>query len=442
AVFGYKQLKGIVANSKTTATTATSDAAKDFSKQWISHLREHPITGQQLPKLGTAALVSMMQYNDLLATKNYQSGNFSQFDKISGETLREKHLVKNKGCTACPIQCGRVVKLDGKEVKGPELETLGLLGANLLNDNLESIIRMNHLCDEYGIDTISFGGSVGFAMELNEKGLWENGLRFGDSDAIEELLAKVARREGIGDDIAEGVMRLSEKYGGREFAVHVKGMELAAYDPRAAQGMGLGYATANRGGCHLNGGYMVVLENLGLKVNGSTTRGKAALTVFFQDLMEAASSAGSCVFTTYAVLPHGLIKHPNSIISRAINAVLPSFGGIVRFLHNHPRLLGMNIPSLLPHPHAIKLVTGNNVSIGSFVRAGERIYNIERLINVRQGLKNGDTLPQRLRSPLIQTDGQRVVALDKMLKKYYKIRGWDSQGLPKKRRLKKLGLDS
>lgn len=440
AVFGYKNLKGIVADSKSTIATI-SDDSKALNIKWISHLRNHPLTGKQLPKLGTSALVSMMQYNGLLATKNYSSGQYKDFESISGETLLENHLVKNSGCVSCPIRCGRVVKLGGAEVKGPELETLGLLGSNLCNNNMDSIIKLNYLCDEYGIDTISFGGSVGFAMELNEKRLWNNGLNFGDSSSLEDLLKLVATREGIGNDIADGVKEMAEKYGGREFAMHVKGMELAAYDPRAAQGMGLGYATANRGGCHLNGGYTVVLEGLGLRVNGSTTIGKAALTVFFQDLMEAASAAGSCLFTTYAVLPAALVKNPNKFFTRAACFLLPYMGGLLHFLHNHAGLLGLNLPHMLPHPYAVKLATRRNMNIGQFIRAGERIYNIERLVNIRQGLTDGDTLPDRLKSPLRNKPGQKLVALDKMLKKYYRIRGWDAHGKPTKRRLKKLGLE-
>ena len=449
AVFGYKQLKGIVANSvadgkgevrAAAVTMPNADDFKKFNKKWIEHLRKHPITGHQLPKLGTAALVRMMQSGNLLATGNFSKGRFKDYDNVSGETLREKHLVKNKGCVSCPIQCGRIVKHEGREIKGPELETIGLLGPNLRNSDLELIIRVNHLCDEYGIDTMSFGGSVGFAMELGEKELWDNGLRLGKCGELEELVRKVSYREGIGADIAEGVKRMSEKYGGREFAIHVKGMELAAYDPRAAQGMGLGYATSNRGGCHLNGGYLVVLEGLGLHINGSTPRGKAGLTVFFQDFFEAASASGNCLFTTYAALPAALIKHPNSIISRMICALIPSFGGLVAAAHNLPGLLGVNIPGLMPHPYALKLLTGWKMNIGQYIRSGERIYNLERVINVRQGLVDGDTLPDRLKSPLRPDADTGVVQLDKMLRKYYRIRGWDEHGVPGRRRLKKLGL--
>jgi len=441
AVFGFKQLKGIVASGKSRlGKMRIAEDDGDFNKKWVSHLRNHPMTGQQLPQLGTAALVRMMQYNELLATRNYSRSQFEGYNDISGETLQEKYLVKNKGCAVCPIQCSRVVYYNGREVRGPELETLCLLGSNLCNSDIENIITLNHLCDEYGIDTISFGGSIGFAMELSEKGLWDNGLSFGKSSMLVDVLGKVAMREGIGDDLANGVRWLSEKYGGREFAMHVKGMELAAYDPRRAQGMGLGYATANRGGCHLNGGYMVAIEGLGLHVNGNTTRGKAAFTVLFQDLLEAVSASGSCLFTTYAMLPAWFIKHPNNYLTRIVNAMLPSLGGLVGFAYNHTGLLGFNLPGTLPYPYALKLITGMRMNIGRFLRAGQRVYNIERLVNVRQGLKDGDTLPDRLKSPLKKMPEQKVVYLNKMLKKYYRIRGWDLHGAPKKRRLKKLGL--
>jgi aldehyde:ferredoxin oxidoreductase len=382
-----------------------------------------------------------MQDRSLLATKNYSAGRFGEYDSISGETLREKRLVKNQGCVTCPIQCGRVVEHEGRRIKGPELETLGLLGANIMNGDLDLIIRLNYLCDEYGLDTMSFGGSVAFAMELNEKGMWDNGLRFGECETLEQLVGAVARREGIGDDIAEGVLRLSEKYGGKEFAVHAKGLELAAYEPRTAQGMGLGYATANRGGCHLNGGYMVVLEGPGMRVNGRTTRGKAQLTVFFQDLMEAASAAGNCLFTTYAVFPSAIVRNPGSLFSRFVYSLMPLLGGPAAFIHNHPGLLGVNARGMVPYPYAYKLVTGSDMNIGRFVKAGERIYNLERLINTIQGLSGGDTLPDRLTRELKDgNDSKSRVRLDVMLKKYYRIRGWDSTGTPGGKRLARLGL--
>ena len=442
AVFGYKNLKGIVASGNKSIEIFDKEKFKKHNMNWIKMLRTHMITGQQLPKLGTASLVSMMNYRNLLATKNYSSGSFGDFEKINGETLRQDYLIKNMGCITCPIQCGRVVSAYGKEVKGPEVETLTLLGSNLLNNDMQTILNVNHLCDEYGLDTITFGSSVGFAMELNEKGLWENGLNFGDCSKLGELVKMTAARLGIGDDLAEGTKRISKKYGGEDFAINVKGLELAAYEPRAAQGMGLGYATGNRGGCHLNGGYLTVLEGLGLNVSGKTTKGKAAYAIFFQDLMEAVSAGGTCLFTTYAILPQAMIKNPNNGFVRFINKAIPSFGGITAFLHNHTWLMNFNIKGILPHPYSISLVTGFKMNINRFIQTGERGYNLERLINIRQGLKGSqDTLPKRLTNELQRADDQgSKVKLQRMLKDYYKIRGWDKDGIPTKQRLKKLGL--
>lgn len=443
AVFGFKNLKGIVASGKESIETFDKEEFKKNNINWIKALKKHQLTGEQLPKLGTASLVNMMNERNLLATKNYSRGSYDEFEMINGETLKQDHLIKNKGCVTCPIQCGRVVKAYEKEVKGPELETLGLLGSNLLNHDMQSICNLNHLCDEYGLDTISFGSCVGFAMELNEKGLWKNGLTFGDCSCLEELIKKVATRQGIGDDLAEGTKRISEKYGGHDFAMHVKGLEIAAYEPRAAQGMGLGYATANRGGCHLNGGYLVVLEGLGLNVSGKIITGKAAYTIFFQDLMEAVSAGGTCLFTTYSLLPQVLIKNRNKSVVRFINKAIPYFSGLVSFLHNHTWLMNFNMKGILPHPYSIKSVTGFKTTIGSFIKTGERGYNLERIINLRQGLKGSDdTLPKRLISELQRADDpDSKVKLQGMLKDYYKIRGWDEQGVPTKLRLKNLGLE-
>lgn len=443
AVFGAKNLKGIVASGKMNVEMFDKEGFKKHNQNWIRRLKANTLTGGQLPKLGTAGLVSMMNYRNLLATKNYAKGSYEDFEKINGETLRSEHLVKNKGCVTCPIQCGRVVKAFGKEVKGPELETLGLLGSNLLNADLQLIIDVNHLCDEYGLDTISFGSSVGFAMELNEKGLWNNGLSFGDCSILPDLVKMTATRDGIGSELAEGTRWLSQKYGGSEFAINVKGMETAAYEPRAAQGMGLGYATSNRGGCHLNGGYLAVLEGLGMSVSGSTTRGKAAYTFFFQDMMEAVSAGGTCLFTTYALLPEPVVKNPNNMLARFINSAVPYFGGIVGLLHNNTWLMGFNMKGLLPHPYSIGLVTGFRMDIGKFLKTGERGYNMERLINIRQGLKGTeDKLPDRLTGELQrETDPKSSVRLGEMLGEYYRLRGWSESGVPTRERLRKLGIE-
>lgn len=440
AVFGSKLLKGIVAGGSAKMELDNSEKFKELNKKWVESLRKHPLTGKQMPTYGTAGLVSTMQFKHQLATRNYQDGSYDDFEKISGETLREEYLVKNRGCLTCPIQCGRVVTVEGKEVKGPEVETLALLGSNLLNSDMQKILDANYYCDEYGIDTISFGSSVGFAMELTEKGLWNCGLRFGDENLdLVALVKATAERKGIGAELAEGTKKMAEKFGGKEFAINVKGLELAAYEPRGAQGMGLGYAVANRGGCHLNAGYMVVMEGLGLNISTISTTGKAALAIFFQDFMEAISSGGSCLFTSYAVLPGYLISNPNKKIVRIVNKVLPYFGWAVAFAHRNLWLLNLNIPSLVFYPPMINYITGMKLTMGKFITVGERGYTIERLLNLRLGLDpKEDTLPKRLLEEK-QPSGGQVVKLQKMKKTFYRIRGWKN-GIPKKSLVKRLKI--
>lgn len=442
AVFGSKNLKGLVATGNKAYEYHNKDKFFKLNKKWITALKKHPLTGEQLPTYGTAGLVSGMQYRHLLATKNYSKGQYQDFDKINGETLTEKYLVKNKGCMSCPIQCGRVVKVDGVDVKGPEVESITLLGSNLENSDMQNILDVNYLCDEYGLDTISFGSSVGFAMELNERGLWDNGLKFGDNSQLKELVKLVATRQGIGADIANGTRKMAQKYGGEEYAINVKGLELAAYEPRAAQGMGLGYATANRGGCHLNAGYMVVLEGLGLMVSGSTSKGKAAFTVFFQNLMEAISAGGSCLFTSYAVLPGALISKPNSKLSRFVAKAAPHVGGIIAFADKHPMLLSVNLSSLIPHTVLINHATGMKLNIGKYLKIGIRGYNIERMMNIRLGLTaDQDKLPRRLTHELEDKNNLDTrVKLEEMKQRYYNIRGWDANGIPTAKTLKKYGI--
>ena len=265
AVFGSKNLKAITATGDAVPRVYDKEAAAEHRKKWVNYIRSHPLTGEQLPKLGTAGLVSSMQIHGLLSTRNYAAGQFEHFEAVSGEALAEELNVANNGCLSCPIRCTRRVPVDGKTVKGPELETLGLLGGNIENADLEQICRWNYELDELGMDTISTAGTIAWAMEANEKGLWKNGLCFGETDKLSQVFEDIAHRRGIGAELAEGSKRLSKKFGGEEFAIQSKGMELAAYEPRRAVGQGLGYAVANRGGCHLNGGYLVVLEGLGMK---------------------------------------------------------------------------------------------------------------------------------------------------------------------------------
>ncbi len=443
AVFGSKNLKGLVAFGMKSPEVYNPKKFHKNNILWTKRLRTHPTTGKILPELGTASLVTPMHAKNLLATNNYRTGKFEHFDDVSGETLRDEYLVRNDGCTTCPIRCARVVTVDGKSVKGPEVETIGLFGPNIRNNNMQAILDWNYYMDDLGLDTISCGNTISWAMEANEKGFWKNGLEFGKIDNITQTLDDIAHRKGIGNELAEGSKRLSEKYGGKEFAMNVKGMELAAYEPRGAVGQGLGYAVANRGGCHLNGGYLVVLEGLGLSVNPYTPKGKAAFCVMFQDLMEACSAGGNCLFTTYAFFPSILIAKPNSWITRTVNKVFTSFGGIVTVLLKNPRIAAIHLPHMLPHTKALKYATGMYMDLGKFLQIGERGYNLERLIDVNLGVsKKDDELPLRLTTELqIATNKDSKVPLDVLRAKYYKVRGWDENGIPTDKLLKKLKIE-
>lgn len=442
AVMGSKNLKAVVVSGTKTAGVHDRDRLKEINKKWVKLLRSHPITGSQLPKLGTAGLLTTMNARNMLATRNYKYGKFKDFEMVSGEYLAEKYLIKNKGCITCPIQCGRQVEVNGRAVKGPEVETLGLLGPNIENNNLELILKWNYELDELGMDTISAGSTIGFAMELNEKGLWDNGLKFGETEKLSDVFRSIAFRQGIGDLLAEGTKRLAEKFGGKEFAINAKGLELAAYEPRGAVGQGLGYAVANRGGCHLNGGYLVVLEGLGLRMDPYTPKSKAAFTVMFQDIMEAVSAGGNCLFTTYAMLPSPLLKKPNSFLSNTVNSSLKHMGPPVKLINKLPQgMLAINLP-MLPHTAAISAVTGMKMNFGKFKKIGERGYNLERLFNLRMGLTSkDDDLPARLKSEnQIPGDNKTRVPLEIMKSEYYKIRGWDESGNIKPGKLKDLQL--
>lgn len=441
AVMGWMNLKAVCVSGNKEIPVYDKDKMVKHTQKWFKYLRNHPLTGNQLPKLGTAGLVSSMQMKHLLSTKNYSRGQYEDFEKVSGEYLAEKYNIVNKGCLTCPIRCARTVEVQGKQVKGPELETLVLLGGGILNNNLEDILKWNYEMDELGMDTISAANTLSYAMEANEKGLWANGLRFSETKDISKIFEDIAHRRGIGNELAEGSKRLSEKYGGKEFAIHAKGMELAAYEPRKAVGLGLGYAVSNRGGCHLNGGYLVILEGLGLSVNQTTYHGKADLTMMFQNLMEMISATGQCLFTSYAFFPAPLMSHPNAWYTKAANKILPYCGAVVRIINKFPEIAALHLP-VFHHTKGFEYATGMKMNFGHYMRCGERGYNLEREVNRLFGVDiTKDALPKRLTETLQDpNEPNSKVPLEKMKKIYYHARGWDKNGLPTEKLLKKLQI--
>jgi len=409
AVMGSKKLKAVVARGHKRAPIANPDKFKEVLKTTMDKIKTNSITSQGLPKYGTMVLNHIIDEHGLYPARNFQTGIFEGVDKVSGEKLVETYLVKNKPCYGCPIGCGRVVKLpDGEEGEGPEYETSWAFSADCGIDDLIAVIKANNVCNRMGLDTISTGATIASAMELYEKGYLkkeefadEAELKFGNVEAILHYPEAIALRKGLGDKLAEGSYEFAKAHGHPEFSMSVKKQDLPAYDPRGAQGHALEYATSNRGGCHVRG-YMISPEILGSpeKIDPFVTEGKAQWVKTFQDLTAVIDSEGLCLFSSFA-------------------------------------LGGDDYAALL------SAVTGVEYSVGEALKAGERIWNLERLWNLKLGLtKADDTLPPRfLKEPMPEGAAKGQIAhLDITLPEYYKLRGWDKNGVPTEERLKKLGL--
>jgi len=413
AVLGSKKLKAIAVRGTQRVTITSEEAFREAVRKALDKIKESAVTSQSLPTYGTAVLVNIINEGGLFPTRNFQTGVFPTATRISGETMTETILVKKKPCWGCPIACGRVTKVPpwspySGEGEGPEYETIWAFGAQCGVDNLEAIAKANYLCNELGLDTISMGHIIGTAMELYEKGYIKPeqtrgvDLKFGNTEAIVELTWRTAYRSGVGDELAEGSKRLAEKYGAPELSMDVKGQELPAYDPRGAQGHGLGYATSNRGGCHLRS-YMISAEILGIpeKLDPLTTEGKAKWVITFQDLSATCDSLVLCKFVTFAF-------------------------GAEEFAD------------------MLSAATGWNLTADDVMKIGERIYNLERAFNIREGFKgrDEDTLPKRLlEEPMPEGPAKGyVVKLNEMLDEYYNLRSWIN-GVPTKDKLRELGLD-
>ena len=444
AVLGSKNIKAVTVYGTKSPCIYNKEKFDQQIEKWVHFLQSHPMTGTSLPKYGSAGLVTKANATCSLPTRNFQKGFYEKAEDISGETLADTKLIKNMGCVSCPIRCERRVRVYDKDVKGPEYETVGLFGANIESADLDAINEINYIADIMGMDTISLGGTIAFAMELKERGIADFGVSFGDVAGLPEMIKKIARREGIYSELANGSKWLAEKYGAKDAAIHAKGLELASYEPRKSVGMGLGYATSNRGGCHLNGGYLALLESVGvLSADPLETKGKPELTVLMQNAMEAVSASGFCLFTAYSMIPSFLFRLGPShwftkLCGKLLIWVRPVLGVMWKFM---PWILPFNSMFLLPHAEALKHITGLKMTTGRFMQLGERGYNIERLYNYREGLTvNDDSLPDRLTKVPQDKDPKSVVRLDKMLPKYYKVHGWKEDGTPSAAKLWQLKI--
>ncbi len=443
AVMGSKNLKAVTAFGQEKIPVARPRQFRNHIKKWWKTLQENKMTGEVMPGYGTMGFVNKAAVTGVLPVKNFSRPHFPEAEKISGEYYADNFLTRNFGCVTCPIRCGRRQMLDGKEIKGPEYETVGLLGSNLQNSSMERISRWNYLADTLGLDTISLGTTLSFAMELKEKGMADLGPDFWELDALDQIIEDIACRRQHGDELARGSLWLAQKYGGKEFANQSKGLEMPAYDPRRSVGMGLGYATANRGACHLNGGYLVFLEAIGpINIDPQTIEAKPALTIMMQNSVEAISSAGSCLFTSLTLLDYLNRVSPSGMLAKILASALQKSGKILEYYLRRPRIMAFN-SSFLPHSRALGYAMGVPMTLGRFLEAGEAGFNTERLFNIREGLDHSqDRLNKRLEEKLQDENiPDSKVPIKKMLPRYYAGRGWDEEGVPRPQTLKRLGIE-
>lgn len=419
AVMGSKNLKAVVVRGTRRIPLAYPKELKALADQVVEEVKQAVAAGKAtLRTYGTAYVPPVTNEVGILPTYNFRTGVFHGAEAISGRTLNQKYLIRPKACYGCPIACGRVTRVEdpifGGEGEGPEYETIGSLGSACGIDNLAAITKANYICNELGLDTISAGVTIACAMEMYELGLIPESdighpLRFGDAEAVVEMVRLAGLREGFGDLIAQGSYRLASRYGHPEFSMSAKKQEFPAYDPRGAKGMGLLYATSNIGASHMAGdtAYMEVF-GVPKKVDPLSWEDKPRLVKYFEDIFTIIDAAGMCVFLSIRYLFEPTYNVEPVRISRLM-----------------------------------EYATGAGYDEETLLRAGERVYNLERMFLVRAGFSRADdTLPPRmLQEPLPDGPAKgHVVELDQMLPEYYRLRGWDENGVPTPEKLAELGL--
>ena len=429
AVMGAKNLKAIAATGGTFSIKPNDPIKfKKLLKTGTQYINTNPLSGTKYRNFGTAANVKPCNAAGILPVNNFKDGSHEKAHRVFGETMAKEHETKHHTCKPCTIRCGHKGRFGEDTLSAPEYETIGLLGTSLGIFDLEHIARWNLACSRLGIDTISAGGTLAWVMEATEKGLIDSDLKFGSPDGVEQALEDIAYGRNLGKEMAMGTRYMSEKYGGKAFAIQIKGLEMSAYDPRGSFGQGLSYAVANRGGCHLSA-YLVAQEiYLDLLKPGSTI-GKARWVKFFEDLGCCINSLQTCQFTMYAFL----LEPPLSKLTPK-----PLLAALMQYM---PALATQLIDISL-YLGLWNAITGIQLSKSEFLRAGERIHVLERLMNTNEGIDaTDDTLPARILTQGRKSDPtQQVVPLEKMKTAYYRLRGYDGNGIPTKNLRKKLKI--
>ncbi len=425
AVMGSKKLKALVVQGggKEKPEAADSELLRSVNKIIRERMRENQGI-ENFTKYGTAGDVINAESLGDMPIKNWTLDTWTEgASLLSGRQLAEKYLTKRKTCFACPVGCKRVVEVKTglfavEEGHGPEYETLASLGTLLLNDNLEAVIKMNDLCTRYGLDTISCGAVIAFAIECSKKGLLKPGLagpftlKYGDAPGHIEVIEAIAFKKGLGEILGRGVKAAAMAIGAEkeEGAIHVKGLELPMHDPRAKDSFGLSYATSNRGACHVQSNAQqveggIIFPELGftVKLDRLTSKGKAPVVAKTQHLSLVLDAIGMCRLPVAA----GAITVTD--IARGLSAFL-----------------------------------GREISVEDLDKTGERIFNLKRCFNIAAGIsRRDDTLPQRILKYSPEGISKwHYVELEEQLEQYYRIRGWDEKGIPKQDTLKRLGLDN
>ena len=421
AVMGSKGLKAVAAGGSKSIQVADKKAFQEAAKTAGDFVNESMLK-MTLEVYGTDMVLDLVNIKGGLPTRNWQSGSCTYADAINGPAINEKVLTGRKACFGCPIACGRQSEVkSGKYVckgEGPEYESVGAFGPMCDVSDLEAITYAHILCNEYGLDTVSAGSTIAFAMECFEKGLLTLedtdglALSFGDADVVIELIHRISRREGLGDLLAEGTRRVAQKLGrgSEHFAMQVKGLELPAYDCRATKMTGLGFVTANRGGDHITAYVQgptfldipfLIVEESTIEDPQKENPAEAKVVKDLEDALAVFDAVGACKFMGMALMAEDVVP----VIAQA---------------------------------------TGWDFSVEEFRTAGERIFNLARLFNYREGVtRKDDTLPDRLlKEPM--KDGPAaglVVDLEPLLDAYYQYRGWDDQGRPTLNTLQRLRLE-
>ncbi len=422
AVMGSKNLKAIAVSGSKDIRIKNPEEFKTHSKKQYE-LIDEAMFKMAMQSFGTSVVLDLVSVRGGFPTRNWQTGMFEESEEINGPAISDKVLNKNITCFACPIECGRGTeiregKYAGHKGEGPEYETVGTFGGMCGVGDLEAVTMAGYLCNDYGLDTISAGSTIAFAMECYEKGILTDAdtggkaVAFGDPDIIVELVHQIARREGIGELLAGGTREMSRRLGqgSEDFAMQVKGLELPAYDSRAVQLAGLTYATANRGGDHITAFVQgptfsdvpfLIVEDSEIKDPFVADPEEVKVAVDLEDMLTTFDCVGACKFM-------GLCLNADDWVQ------------------------------------LVNLVTGWDLNTADYKKAGERVYNLARAFSNREGLSAvDDTLPKRLlEEPLPEgpAEGQ-VNELPVLLEKYYQLRGWDHlTGKPTAEKLNELGL--